>query len=290
MASAVTDYATLQQVETPGAVRRLARHRKVVLAGGFLLLVVVAVALGPLLYRLDPTKIDLTAVLQPAATPGHPLGTDENGRDVLARLLSGGRVSLLVGLAAMSLTVALGIAVGGTTAYLGGWADRVAVQLIDGMLSVPLFFLWLILLTTFRPNLLTIVLVIGTTSWMTTARVVRSDILRVKQLEFVDASRAIGSPHRLIFLRHCLPQALSSIVVSATLATAFAILSESALSFLGIGIQPPTASWGNMLTSAEHYVWTAPMLAIYPGAAILSTVLAINLLGDGLRDVLSPHD
>jgi peptide/nickel transport system permease protein len=267
---------------------RFLRHPKGMFALTVLTAILLAVWAGPALYGVDPTAIDLVNVMAPPG-PGHPLGTDENGRDVLARLLEGGRVSIMVGFAAMSVSVGLGILLGATAGFLGGWTDRILVQVIDGIMAVPIFFLWLIFLTSVRPTPLSIVLVIGLTAWMSTARVVRSEVLKARELEFVEAARSLGASRLRILARHCLPQATSSIIVSATLAAAFAIISESALSFLGIGIQPPRPSWGNMLTGAQEYLFLSPHLALYPGAAIAALVLSLNLLGDALRDVLSPR-
>lgn len=267
---------------------RFLRHRKGLFALCLLLTLVSCVFVGPLIYQVDPTKIDLAETMAPPCAE-HPLGTDENGRDVLARLLEGGRVSLLVGLAAMFVSVALGVMLGASAGYLGGWIDRILIQVVDGIMAIPVFFLWLIFLTSVAPTPLSIVLVIGCTSWMPTARVVRSEVLKARELEFVEAARSLGASRVRILWKHCLPQATSSIIVSATLAAAFAIISESALSFLGIGIQPPRPSWGNMLTGAQEYLFAAPALAIYPGAAIVLLVLSFNLLGDALRDVLSPR-
>jgi peptide/nickel transport system permease protein len=290
VATGPTAYAQLPRVKTRWrrALGRFLRHRKGMFALSLLVAIVSVTAIGPLLYRVDPDKIDLIGTM---ATPSfaHPLGTDENGRDVLARLLIGGRVSLLVGLTAMALSVGIGVLLGATAGYAGGWTDQVLIQIIDGVMSVPLFFLWLIFLTSVPPTPASIVLVIGCTSWMPTARVVRSEVLKARELEFVEAARSLGASRARILFRHCLPQATSSIIVSATLAAAFAILSESALSFLGIGIQPPRPSWGNMLTSAQQYLFSQPALAIYPGAAIVLLVLSFNLLGDALRDVLNPR-
>ena len=270
------------------AFKRFLHHGKGMFALILLVVIVLGVAFGPLVYDVDPTRIDLALTMAPPSAD-HLLGTDENGRDVLARLLEGGRVSLLVGLAAMSVSVALGVLLGASAGYLGGWTDRILIQVIDGIMAIPLFFLWLIFLTSIPPTPLSIVLVIGCTSWMPTARVVRSEVLKARELEFVEAARSLGASRLRILWKHCLPQATSSIIVSATLAAAFAIISESALSFLGIGIQPPRPSWGNMLTGAQEYLFAAPALAIYPGAAIVLLVLSFNLLGDALRDVLSPR-
>lgn len=269
------------------AVRRFARHRAGMASLIVLTLMLVLVWLGPWLYGKDPAAIDLMNAMAPSSW-AHPLGTDENGRDVLARMLEGGRVSIMVGLAAMSLSVAIGIILGATAGYVGGRLDQLIVQLIDGFMAIPIFFLWLIVLTSVPPTMFTIVLVIGCTSWMPTARIVRSEVLATRSLEFVEAARSIGASQWRIVVRHCLPQATSSITVSATIAAAFAILSEAALSFLGIGIQAPRPSWGNMLTGAQEYLFTRPELAIYPGLAIAALVLALNLFGDALRDVLNP--
>jgi len=277
-------------VETPGrrALKRFLRHGKGMFALVLLLAIILVVGIGPIFYDVDPTRIDLVNTMAPSSAE-HPLGTDENGRDVLARLLEGGRVSLMVGLAAMAVSVALGVLFGATAGYFGGWVDRILIQVIDGIMAIPLFFLWLIFLTSIPPTPLSIVLVVGCTSWMPTARVVRSEVLKARELEFVEAARSLGATRMRILFRHCLPQATSSIIVSATLAAAFAIISESALSFLGIGIQPPRPSWGNMLTGAQEYLFAAPALALYPGFAILLLVLSFNLLGDALRDVLNPR-
>jgi peptide/nickel transport system permease protein len=287
-ASSAAGHGPYVQSSARRTLKRFLRHRKGMFALGLLLAIVLTVSIGPLIYRVDPTKIDLmNTMADPSA--GHPLGTDENGRDVLARLLVGGQVSILVGLAAMVVSVGLGVLLGAAAGYFGGWTDRILIQVIDGIMAVPLFFLWLIFLTSVPPTPLSIVLVIGCTSWMPTARVVRSEVLKTRELEFVEAARAIGSSRTHILFRHCMPQAMSSIIVSATLAAAFAIISESALSFLGIGIQPPRPSWGNMLTGAQQYLFSQPALALYPGAAIVFLVLGFNLLGDALRDVLNPR-
>lgn len=270
------------------ALKRFLRNSKGMFALCLFTTIILLVVFGPLLYRVDPTRIDLIQTMAPPSVE-HPLGTDENGRDVLARLLEGGRVSLLVGLAAMAVSVALGVLLGASAGYIGGWTDRILIQAIDGIMAIPLFFLWLIFLTSIPPTPFSIVLVIGCTSWMPTARVVRSEVLKARELEFVEAARSLGATRLRILWKHCLPQATSSIIVSATLAAAFAIISESALSFLGIGIQPPRPSWGNMLTGAQEYLFATPALAIYPGAAIVLLVLSLNLLGDALRDVLSPR-
>jgi peptide/nickel transport system permease protein len=272
---------------TRRALRRFARRPPAVVAGAFLVTLGVAAAFAPRLSPYPPDAIDLVNISAPPSR-AHWLGTDENGRDVLTRILYGARVSLAVAAAAMAIAVALGTVLGGVAGYVGGWTDRLVSQLVDSMLGIPLFFLWLMTLTALGPTLTTIVAVLGATGWMQVARVVRSEVLRVRELEYTQAAVALGAPERVILWRHVLPQTVPSIVVGASLATAFAILSESALSYLGIGIQPPAASWGNMLSSAQQFVWEAPWLPVFPGLFILATVLAFNALGDSLRDALDP--
>jgi len=252
--------------------------------GAIALLVIV----GPLLWTIPP---EATSPAQGLAGPGavHPLGTDELGRDVLSRLLHGGRVTLLVGIAAMLASLLIGIVVGAIAGFNGGWLDAVLMRFTDGMLAVPAFFVILVVITVVGTSVGTLVLVIGALSWMPVARVVYGETLRWKTAEFVVAAVSLGVPPPRLLLRHILPQAIPSLVVSATLGVAFAILTESALSYLAFGVQPPLPSWGNMLQRAQQYVFTAPALALYPGLAITAVVLAFNFLGDGLRDALDPR-
>src|SRR5438093_1521935 len=207
----------------------------------------------------------------------------------LVPLLLGGRVTLLVGVAAMLAALIIGVVVGAIAGYSGGWLDAVLMRFTDAMLAVPAFFFILVVITVSGTGLATLVLVIGGLSWMPVARVVYGETLRWKTAEFVIAATSLGVPARRLLASHILPQAIPSLVVSATLGVAFAILTESALSYLGLGVQPPIPSWGNMLQRAQQYVFTAPALAIYPGLAITVVVLAFNFLGDGLRDALDPR-
>lgn len=276
--------------ERRGGSRRLRRflnNRAAVASLGVLLTILAFSALGPLFYRASPTELDFARQFAP---PGrlHPLGTDENGRDVLIRLMLGGQVSLLVGLFSVLVSVVFGVLVGGLSGYFRGAFDAVLMRFTDGMLAIPGFFVALLALTFFGSALLPLVLVIGLTSWMGLARLVRSEILRGREDLSVEAARALGAGDLRILTRHILPSVLPTVIVNATLGISFAILSESALSFLGVGIQPPAASWGNMLSGAQSYLYNAPWLAVYPGALILATVLAFNLLGDGLRDASDP--
>jgi peptide/nickel transport system permease protein len=253
-------------------------------------LVVVAIlaTFGPVLWTIAPEATDPAHGLA-GSSAAHPLGTDELGRDMLSRLLHGSRVTLLVGLAAMLAALVIGVLVGAVAGFKGGWIDGALMRFTDAMLAVPAFFFILVVITVLGPGVATLILVIGALSWMPVARVVYGETLRWKTAEFVVAAESLGVAGPRLLLRHILPQAIPSLIVSATLGVAFAILTESAVSYLGLGVQPPLPSWGNMLQRAQLYVFTAPVLAIYPGLAITVVVLAFNFLGDGLRDALDPR-
>jgi peptide/nickel transport system permease protein len=270
----------------PSFLQRFLAQKVAVLAAAFLVVAIVGAALAPVIAPYAPERI-LGARLAP---PGgrFVLGSDQAGRDVLSRLIYGGQISLAVGLLAAGLSMLLGTTLGALAGFARGWADAVIMRIADGMLSIPVFFLVLVVLTSLGSTLPNLIVTIGLSSWMTTARVVRGEILRVSALEFVAAARALGASGPRILLRHALPQALPVTVVSASLGVAQAVLTESALSYLGLGVQPPTPSWGNMLSDAQSYVFTAPLLALWPGLAILLTVLAFNFLGESLRDLLDP--
>jgi peptide/nickel transport system permease protein len=268
---------------------RLRRNPLAVASLAYLILAYASAILAAYIAPHSPTKIDLGAFLGPP-NPAHPLGTDDNGRDVLSRLIYGGRVSLAVGLAAVVVSVVVGVAVGLTTGYFGGWVDIGLMRLTDAMLTIPTFFLLLVVMAFFGSSLRNVILAIGLTSWMGVARLVRGEILRVKVTDFVEAARAMGASAGRMMTKHLLPQAGPQIIVAASLGTGGAILAESALSYLGLGVQPPVATWGNMLSGAQNYIWQAPQLAVYPGALILLTVLAFNFLGEGFRDVFSVED
>ncbi len=268
--------------------RRFRRNRMAVAALAYLMVVHLVALLAPYLAPHPPNAINLFNQLA-SPSRAHILGTDENGRDVLSRIVFGARASLAVALAAMLMAITVGTSLGAVSGFYGGWVDAVIMRFADGMLTIPTFFLALLILAVFGSGIANVVLAIGLTGWMVVARLVRAEVLRTLPQEFVLASRAIGATNRRILARHILPQAVPTIIVAATLGVAFAVLTESALSYLGLGVQLPTATWGNMLTAAQHYVWTRPRLAVYPGAAILLTVLAYNALGDALRDTLDPR-
>lgn len=287
--AAAADAADAPRTRGAGDIWRRFRRNRLALAGlAYLLLVHVVAVAAPWLGLPEPETMDL---LDQFAQPSrdHLLGTDESGRDVLARLVFGARASLAVGLAAMAVALAVGTALGAISGFLGGWPETAIMRVTDGMLTVPTFFLALLVVAVFGSSLLNVVVVIGLTGWMVVARVVRAEVLRTLPQEFVTASRALGAGEARVLVRHLLPQAMPSLIVAATLGVAYAILTESGLSYLGLGVQPPTPTWGNMLTGAQHYVWKSPTLALYPGAAIMLTVLSYNALGDALSDTLDPR-
>ncbi|HEU5219483.1 MAG TPA: ABC transporter permease [Gemmatimonadales bacterium] len=237
---------------------------------------------GPLVHRANPDTLDLSRIAN-SSSGAHPLGTDESGRDVLARLMAGGRVSLAVGTVATAVALILGTLVGGLAGWRGGWVDSLLMRLTDAAMAVPVLFTALAVLSIFgsRPALL--IGIIGATSWMGIARLVRAEVAVLRHADFVLAARALGRTDADIFVRHLLPQLVPTLTVAASVGVAYAILTESALSYLGLGVQPPRASWGNMLTGAQASLYTAPRLAIWPGVMILLTTLSCNGLGKWLR-------
>jgi len=257
---------------------------------GFIIIstILVLALLAPLIAPYDPNAFDVKAILLPPSIE-HWMGTDGLGRDVLSRMLHGGRISLLVGLVAVGISTGIGILLGAIAGYYRGWIDTLIMRLVDVMLSIPSFFLILAVIAFLTPSILNIMVVIGLTSWMGVTRLVRAEFLSLSEREYVMASRTLGaSDARLIFL-HLLPNSLTPIIVSAVLGIASAVLLESGLSFLGLGVQAPQASWGNILTDGKEYIQFAWWLSLFPGLAILFTVLGYNLLGEGLRDALDPR-
>ena len=269
--------------------RRFRRNRLASVGAAGVALLVLLAACAPAVAPHDPLYIDMANKFAPPGHRGFLLGGDELGRDVFSRLLYAGRVSLSVGLMTAVITVVAGSILGALAGHYGGALDVAIMRLVDVLLSMPTIFVLLGLSAFLRPNMFTITLTIGSTSWMAVARLVRGQILSIKQQEFIAAARAIGSTDRRVIFRELLPNALAPVLVAATLNVATAILLESSLSYLGYGIQPPTASWGNMLNNAQTYVFTAPWAAVYPGLMITLTVLSFNFAGDGLRDALDPR-
>jgi peptide/nickel transport system permease protein len=270
--------------------RRFRRHRMAV-AGGIVLLILVGVSiLAPFLTPYPPDQINLLNASLPPS-PQHLLGTDELGRDIFTRLLYGGRVSLLIGAFTMMVASVVGTFYGLVSGYFGGWVDAVLMRFVELLLSFPAIFLLLILISFVggHASLLLMVLYLGLFGWMGLARLVRSEVLRVRSLEYVEAARTLGMGHLRLLLRHILPNVMAPVWVSATFSAAGAMLSEAALDYLGFGLPPGVASWGNMLADANTTVLTQPMAAVIPGAVITLAVVSLNFIGDALRDALDPR-
>lgn len=283
--------------------RRFKRHKMAVAGVVVLVLLVLYAAGGTLFFTEKYANFNDTSINLGAPSLEHPFGTDSIGRDILARTIYGGQISLLIGLFAVTIETRLGILVGAVAGYYGGFIDNLLMRFTEAMLNIPEIFLLIVMakffggkipqLTIlgreFSGSLVVIIVIIGLTSWMYLARIVRAEFLSLKENEFVLAARATGTSNREIIFRHILPNCIAPIVVTATLGVANAILSEAYISFLGLGVQPPTATWGNMLDGANQYIESAPWLWFFPGVLILLTVLSINYLGDGLRDALDPR-
>ena len=267
---------------------RLKRNRMAMAGLGLVLGLFVVSIFAPWLAPYDPNHIDLKQVLM-APSQAHLLGTDTLGRDVLSRIIYGSRVSLKVGFVAVGLATLIGLLVGALAGYYGGWVDSALMRLVDLMLCFPAFFLILAVIAVLEPSIWNIMAVIGLTGWMGVARLVRAEFLSLREREFVTAARALGAGDVRLILRHMLPNALAPVMVSATLGVAGAILTESALSFLGLGVQPPTPSWGNILTAGKDNIEIAWWLSVFPGLAILVTVMSYNLLGEGIREAIDPR-
>lgn len=257
---------------------------------GFIIIVCIFILaiFAPWIAPYDPDAINVKTILFSPSWQ-HWMGTDGLGRDVLSRMLYGGRISLLVGLVAVGISTTIGILLGALAGYYRGWVDTIIMRLVDIMLSIPSFFLILAVIAFLTPSIINIMIVIGLTSWMGVTRLVRAEFLSLNNREFVMASRTLGAKDTRLIFTHLLPNSLTPIIVSAVLGVAGAVLLESGLSFLGLGVQAPQASWGNILTDGKEYIQFAWWLSLYPGMAILITVLGYNLLGEGLRDALDPR-
>lgn len=265
------------------------RANKLALGGAFVVLCLFVIAIfAHWLSPYDPGQIDVHQVLQDP-TWKHPFGTDPLGRDVFSRMIYGSRISLMVGFVAVGISALIGIFLGAMAGYYGRWVDNLIMRFVDVMLCFPTFFLILAVIAILEPNIWNIMVVIGVTGWMGVARLVRAEFLSLKERDFTAAEKALGAKDFRIIFRHILPNALAPVLVSATLGVAGAILTESALSFLGIGVQPPTPSWGNILTAGKDNIDIAWWLSLFPGMAILITVLGYNLLGEGIRDSIDPR-
>ncbi len=312
------DEAAETVVLSPGqlAWRRFRKHRMAMVAGGGLIALMLYVMLGGLIFSRGlcaPTGQYLTgeayancndtSLKFQSPSGAHPFGTDRIGRDILARTIYGGQISIIIGVFAALVEVIVGVLVGAFAGYFGGWIDDLLMRFTEAMLIIPQLFLLIVLAKTlagkipeihllgreFSGSVIVIILVIGFTSWMYLARIVRANILSLKEMDFISAARCIGVGHARIIFMHLLPNTIAPIIVSATLGVANAILSEAYVSFLGLGVQGATATWGNMLDGAYQYLETAPWLWFFPGLLILITVLSVNFVGDGLRDAFDPR-
>lgn len=266
----------------------LSKNRLAFISLWFIVIMHVVVLIGPFIWTVNPDAIDYTKTLS-SWTAENPLGTDELGRDILSRMLHGGRITLAVGFASMAFSVLLGILVGACAGFFGRIIESILMRVTEAMMSIPNFFFVVVAVTVLGSDPIIIIVVIALSSWMEIARVVYGETLKWKEYEFVEAAVASGASRLRILIKYVIPQIYPSIIVSATLGIAWSILTESAISYLGFGIQPPTPTWGTMLQNAQQYIWSDPILGVLPGVAITAVVLAFNFLGDGLRDVLDPR-
>jgi peptide/nickel transport system permease protein len=268
--------------------RTFSRNQLAVCGGAVVLVLVTLAVLAPLLAPWDPNRPDTKKILTPPSS-SHWLGTDPLGRDVLSRVLYGSRISLAVGFVSVGIAAAIGVLLGAAAGYHGGMVDNIVMRLVDLMLVFPRFFLLLAVLAFLKPSIWTIMTVIGLTGWMGVARLVRAEFLTLREREFVIWSESVGAGVLRIIFRHILPNAIAPILVAMTLGIPAAILTEAGLSFLGLGVQPPYATWGNILNDGRDYIEIAWWMTLYPGLAILITVLSYNLMGEGIRDALDPR-
>jgi peptide/nickel transport system permease protein len=302
-------HLTQDEIESPPLTlgqltwRRFRRHKMAIFGAVVLILLFLYSSVGSLILSEKFSNYTDTSLRLQAPSSVHPFGTDVVGRDILARTIYGGQISLLIGLTAVIIETGAGVLIGAAAGYYGGWIDAILMRITEAMLNIPEIFLLIVMAKQFAGKIPTltilgrefsgsvivIVLIIGLTSWMYLARIVRAEFLSLKENDFVLAARATGTSNSGIIFKHILPNSMAPIIVSATLGVANAILAEAYISFLGLGVMPPTATWGNMLDGANNYLDTAPWLWFFPGMLILLTVLSINFLGDGLRDALDPH-
>ncbi len=263
------------------------KNKGILVGGGIVVSFIILAIFAPLIAPYNPKDADLMRSLEPPQLK-YPFGTDVQGRDILSRIIFGSRVSLSVGLVVQAISLSIGIPLGLISGFYGGIADDIITSLINIMFSFPSLLFAIAIMAVLGPSIYNIYLALGIISWPTVARLVRGETLSLKERDFVEASKALGVHNFSIIFKHILPNCLGPIIVVATLGIADAILTEATLSFLGLGIQPPTPSWGSMLSRGREYIWSAPHLVIFPGLAILITVLGFNLLGDGLRDIFDP--
>ncbi len=269
--------------------RQMRRNRFAVVGLVSLAVLIVLATAAPIVAPHDPYAMNLRSALQPPGTPGHVLGTDELGRDILSRLIYGTRVSLTVGLIVVGIAGSIGVTLGAISGFYGGFIDNIVMRTVDVLLAFPFLVLAIAVVALVGPSLTNMMIVLGGVSWIGYARLVRGLVLSLRETDYVTSARVVGAPNGRIIFRHILPNCLGVVTVQATFGVAGAILAASGLSFLGMGAQPPTAEWGAMLNTAKDYLRQRPAMSIAPGAAIMMTVLAINFVGDALRDALDPR-
>ena len=289
MSTAVAGATTIPRELSPGerALLRVARRRGAMVALGVVVFFVLLALLAAQIAPDDPLATSWSAVRKPPSA-AHWFGTDEIGRDVLSRVIFGTRASLLAGVVSVSIALALGVPIGLTAGYVGGWIDGLISRMTDAMLACPFLILAIALAAFLGPSLTNAMIAIGISATPVFIRLTRAQVLHVKVEDYVEAARAVGNSHLRIALRHVLPNVVPPLIVQATLAIAAAVIAEAALSFLGLGQQPPAPSWGSMLNTAKNYIDNAPWMAVWPGLSIFLLVLSFNLLGDGLRDAFDP--
>jgi len=268
--------------------KKALKNKGVLVGGSIVLFFIILAIFAPIIAPYDPQDADLMRSLEPPQK-NYLFGTDVQGRDILSRIIYGSRVSLSVGIVVQAISLTIGIILGLLSGFYGGFIDDIISSIMNIMFSFPSLLFAIAIMAVLGPSLYNIFLALGIINWPTVARLVRGETLSLKKRDFVEASRALGVNNISIIFKHILPNCLGPIIVVATLGIADAILTEATLSFLGLGIQPPTPSWGSMLSRGREYIWSSPHLIIFPGLAILITVLGFNLLGDGLRDILDPR-
>lgn len=269
--------------------KRFVRHKGALIGLGIVVLIVVMALMAQWIAPYDPNKTNLR-LRGASPSMAHPFGNDDIGRDILSRIMYGARIALLVGITSTTIAVSIGVIVGATAGYFGGWVDFVLSRLIDTLMAFPILALLLTLSALLGPSLRNVIIIVGATFWASYARVIRAEVLSLRERDYVLAARASGASDGRVILRHIVPNAIGPVIILASLAVGGVIIFESALSFLGMGISRPTPSWGTMLSDGREHIRNYPHIAIAPGLAIALTVLAFNLIGDGLRDALDPRE
>lgn len=270
-------------------IRIFGKNRLAVVSFYFIMFLILVAIFGPLVSPYSPGDIDYSHMGVPhPPSLKHLMGTDGNGRDILSRILYGARYTLMVGIGAVLVFITIGTILGAISGYVGGWIDTIVMRIVDVLLSLPILFFILIIQMLLEPSIYNVIFVIGLTGWAGTCRLIRGQVLSIREMTYIESARAIGASSSRIIFRHVIPNTMAPVIVMATLGVASTILLESALSFLGYGVQEPNASWGGMLNKAQAFMSIAPWTVFFPGILIVLTVLAFNFMGDGLRDALDP--